>query len=213
MAVFITGDCHQQFDKLFFFAKKMSLTENDSIIILGDFGLCWRHDKKDFNQYVNEWENFEYKCNLYWLQGNHENYKIIEKLPIENNMRKCSDHIYMLERGQVYNFDNKRCLVMGGADSVDKFRRTEGLNWWRQEQISEEDVVAALSHESLDFDYVFSHAAPASIVKEYKSYLCTLNLDEDTIDRTSENRLDEIREKINFKQWRVWTLSSGYSFK
>lgn len=201
MGTFITGDCHQNFDKIFFFAEKMKLTIEDNIIVLGDMGLCWRHDKKDFNYYVNEWENFEYKCNLYWIDGNHENFKLIKTLPIENNMRKCSEHIHMLIRGQVYNFEGKRCLAIGGADSVDKFRRTEGLSWWKDEQITEEDVTAAVGHKSLDFDYVFSHAAPASIVDDYKIYLCQLQLDEDGVDKTSENRLEDIKNKITFKHW------------
>lgn len=201
MGTYITGDCHQQFDKLFFFAEKMNLTEKDNIIVLGDMGLCWRHDKQDFNYYIKEWENFENKCNLYWVDGNHENFKLISLLPIENNMRKCSDHIHMLMRGQTYYFEGKKCLAMGGADSIDKHRRTEGLSWWPQEQITNEDIEKVNSEH---FDYVFSHCCPTSIFNEYKAYLCTLNNvvdDADPAIHVSENKLEQLKNFIEFDNW------------
>lgn len=199
--VFISGDAHGNFDKIYNFARKMQLSINNSIIILGDMGLCWRRDMQDFHYNTQLWESFKYKCKLFWLEGNHENYDIIQKLPKENNMRKCSDNIYMLERGQVYNFEGKKILTIGGADSVDKFRRIKHLSWWEQEQISDKDVAAALTHKNEKLDYVFSHAAPAAIVDKYKYILCQLSLDEDTIDHTSENQLEILRQNLSFEHW------------
>lgn len=199
--VFISGDAHGNFDKIYNFARKMQLSTNDSIIILGDMGLCWRKDMQDFHYNTQLWESFKYKCKLFWLEGNHENYDIIQKLPEENNMRKCSDNIYMLERGQVYDFEGKKILTIGGADSVDKFRRIRHLSWWEQEQISDEDVAAALAYKNEKLDYVFSHAAPAAIVDKYKYILCQLSLDEDAIDHTSENQLEILRQNLNFEHW------------
>lgn len=66
MAVFISGDCHQKFDKIEFFAKRMELNENDYVIILGDMGLFWRHDKKDANAFISYFEK-NYKFNLYFI--------------------------------------------------------------------------------------------------------------------------------------------------
>lgn len=199
--VFISGDTHGNFEKIYNFARKMKLSIDDSIIILGDMGLCWRKNMQDFYYNIQLWENFEYKCNLFWLEGNHENYDIIQKLPKEGNMRKCSNSIYMLERGQVYNFEGKKILTIGGADSIDKFRRVKHLSWWEQEQINDEDVVAALAHKSEKLDYIFSHAAPAAIVDKYKYILCQLPLDEDTVDRTSENKLEILRQNLSFEKW------------
>ena len=36
MALFAVGDCHGNFIKIFHFADKMNLSQNDGIIILGD---------------------------------------------------------------------------------------------------------------------------------------------------------------------------------
>lgn len=69
MAVYVTGDKHQRFDSLWFFADRMKLTEQDYIIVLGDMGLFWRHDKKDANEIIKYFEK-NYKFNLYFIDGN-----------------------------------------------------------------------------------------------------------------------------------------------
>lgn len=53
MATFITGDKHGDLTEILNFIKKMKLSENDNIIVLGDMGLLWRRDKKDFNYNIN----------------------------------------------------------------------------------------------------------------------------------------------------------------
>ena len=81
--IYITGDTHGYFTR--FSAKRlrkagMELTQEDYIIICGDFGLCWAEDK-----------TFEYHCKnfaekpytILWVQGNHENYDMIGEYPLE----------------------------------------------------------------------------------------------------------------------------------
>ena len=41
MAIFLKGDTHGDISVVVNFIEKMNLGENDSIIILGDFGLLW----------------------------------------------------------------------------------------------------------------------------------------------------------------------------
>ena len=47
MGVYVRGDIHGKFDEILSFRDKMQLNKQDSIIILGDAGICWRNDKKD----------------------------------------------------------------------------------------------------------------------------------------------------------------------
>lgn len=81
--IYIMGDTHGDFAR--FSAKRlrrvgMELTQEDYIIICGDFGLCWAKDK-----------TFEYHCKnfaekpytILWVQGNHENYDMIGEYPLE----------------------------------------------------------------------------------------------------------------------------------
>ena len=83
--IYVTGDCHGNFHR---FAKKQLnklpfiLTENDYVIICGDFGLLW--NKKD--------KEFEYNCKwlsslpftILFCEGNHEGFwwMNIRKMPI-----------------------------------------------------------------------------------------------------------------------------------
>ena len=81
--IYVTGDTHNRFTR---FSNKrmrahgMELTEKDYVIVCGDFGLCWSWDK-----------TFEYNCDnfsgkkytILWVQGNHENYDMIEEFPVE----------------------------------------------------------------------------------------------------------------------------------
>ena len=98
MAVYVTGDCHGQFDKIYKFADRMKLTEEDYVIVLGDMGLFWRHDKKDANPNIKYFEE-NYNFNLYFIDGNHENFTLLNRLEEdENRMGYVSEHIRHLKR-------------------------------------------------------------------------------------------------------------------
>lgn len=99
----------------------MELTQEDYIIICGDFGLCWAKDK-----------TFEYHCKnfaekpytILWVQGNHENYDMIGEYPLEEwhggKVRHIiRDKVILLERGQVFEIEGKSFFAFGGASSHD----------------------------------------------------------------------------------------------
>lgn len=202
MAVYVTGDKHQRFDSLWFFADRMKLTEQDYIIVLGDMGLFWRHDKKDANEIIKYFEK-NYKFNLYFIDGNHENFKLLNALEEdENHMGYVSEHIRHLKRGRTYNIDGKKILALGGADSVDKLRRTPGLSWWEEETITDDDI--ARVDNGVHYDYILSHCCPLSIFNNNKPYLCTLGNIVDNSDpelHKSENKLEQVLNFIEFDKW------------
>ena len=66
MAVYVCGDRHGEFNELLTFADRMQLGINDCIIVLGDMGLFWRHDKQDAKSFINFFEE-NYKFNLYFI--------------------------------------------------------------------------------------------------------------------------------------------------
>lgn len=122
--IYVTGDTHGDFKR---FSKKnlekqhITLTDNDYIIVCGDFGLCWANNA-----------TFEYNCELFskkpytilWVQGNHENYDMIEEFPIElwrggKARHIVRDKVILLERGQVFEIDGKTFFAFGGAASHD----------------------------------------------------------------------------------------------
>lgn len=199
MATYITGDCHQKFDKIYNFIFKMKLNENDNIIVLGDMGLFWRYDKQDSDMIIDFYEDM-FKCNLYFIDGNHENFELLKRIPIIDDLGigKVSKHIFYIPRGTIMDFENKKCLFIGGADSLDKGRRTENLSWWKDEQITQENID---SIPAAHYDYVFSHCCPRSVLENDKAILTDPRFDQDVIDHTSEDKLEELKNKITFDKW------------
>lgn len=199
MATFLRGDIHGNLFEIIDFINRFNLGKNDNIIILGDCGIAWRKDKKDLIQNIKLWNECGNGVKLYFIDGNHENFNILNSLPIENNMGKIADNIYHLRRGQVYEFENKKILVCGGADSIDKYRRIENFTWWKEEAISQEtidDIPAG------HYDYVLTHCCPRSVFEKNKIYLSTLQfLDENKINHNSEDMLEQLKNKITFDHW------------
>lgn len=199
MATFLKGDIHGNLFEIIDFINRFNLGKNDNIIILGDCGIAWRKDRKDLDQNIKLWNECGNGVKLYFIDGNHENFNILNSLPIENNMGKIANNIYHLRRGQVYEFENKKILVCGGADSIDKYRRIENFTWWKEETISQEtidDIPAG------HYDYVLTHCCPRSVFEKNKIYLSTLQfLDENKINHSSEDMLEQLKSKITFDHW------------
>jgi hypothetical protein len=131
----------------------------------------------------------------------------------ENHMGYVSEHIRYLKRGRRYNIGGKDILALGGADSVDKYRRTEGLSWWADETISDEDVSRV---EAGHYDYVLTHCCPLSVFKANKPYLCTLGniVDDDNPElHQSENKLEQVLNFIDFKHWWFRSLSCRPTYR
>lgn len=199
MATFLKGDIHGNLFEVIDFINRFDLGKNDNIIILGDCGIAWRKDKKDLIQNIKLWNECGNGVKLYFLDGNHENFNILNSLPIENNMGKIADNIYHLRRGQVYEFENKKILVCGGADSIDKYRRVESFTWWKEETISQETIDGIPAGH---YDYILTHCCPRSIFEENKIYLSTLQfLNENKINHNSEDMLEQLKDKITFDHW------------
>lgn len=199
MATFLKGDIHGNLFEIIDFINRFNLGKNDNIIILGDCGIAWRKDKKDLDQNIKLWNECGNGVKLYFIDGNHENFNILNSLPIENNMGKIADNIYHLRRGQVYEFENKKILVCGGADSIDKYRRIENFTWWKEEAISQETIDDIPTGH---YDYVLTHCCPRSVFEKNRIYLSTLQfLDENKINHSSEDMLEQLKNKITFDHW------------
>ena len=196
--IYITGDTHGDFLR---FSKKSikkqekELTEQDYVIVCGDFGLCWTKNRI-----------FEHNCEVFsrkkytilWVQGNHENYDALEKFPVTEwnggNVQYISDNIIHLMRGQVYTIDGRKIFTMGGASSHDKERRKEGFSWWASELPTEEELESARKNLVLAenrVDYIFTH--------------CAGNRMQNIVSPEKErNRLTDFLdslENISFKEW------------
>lgn len=79
-------------------------------------------------------------------------------------IEKNHPNILFAKDGEVFDFDDVKAIVIGGAYSVDKFYRLErGWNWWKNEQPSAEIKQATenkLSELGNQVDVVLSHTCP-----------------------------------------------------
>ncbi len=168
--VFICGDTHggQIGD-----AKKLTsknwkegttLTKQDYLIILGDFGYIWNVNEPNKEELYNyRWFN-EKPWTTLFLDGNHENFNRIERLP-EVNMfggivGKLTDSIYHLKRGEVYTINGIKLFTFGGGTSIDKIDRIEYISWWSQEDPTDAEFkhgLETLKAHNNKVDIILSH--------------------------------------------------------
>ena len=104
--------------------------------------------------------------------------------------------------GEVYNFNGYRCIVIGGAYSVDKhYRLAHGWHWWPDEQPDETvkaAVEARLAALHWNIDIVLSHTCP----RKYEPTEVFLSgLDQSSVDKSTEDWLDSIEDRLDYKKW------------
>lgn len=172
--VFVTGDTHGKWIhrlNMESFPEQREMTKDDYVIICGDFGL---------------WDNLkEEKYNLDWLEnrsfttlfvsGNHENYDILDSLPVEEwhggKVNFIRPSVIHLMRGQVFDIEGCSFFTFGGASSHDisagilepddpDFKRKKKeldkdpfalyrinhVSWWERELPSEEEMLEGLKN-------------------------------------------------------------------
>jgi hypothetical protein len=215
MAVLFSGDFHANArDEINFISKntlikkyKQQLYEKINYqIILGDAGFLWPGNEKtdayNFNQLA------ERPFPVLYVVGNHEPVFGRTDLPevdigLGENVvlvNKEKPFVAYLKRGKIYNIENHRFLVLGGALSIDKSYRTAGRSWWKQEYWSDDEKagIFSLLENEKSFDYTLSHTGPSRINRAIN------NVDSSFVPKIKDevSALNEmIDEKITCRQW------------
>ena len=207
--IFITGDTHRELDIHTInpreFVEGRTLTRDDYVIICGDFGCIW--DGGSGDRFWLNWLESE-GWNTLFIDGNHENFDKLNSYPVETwrggKVHKIRRNIIHLMRGEVYCVEENTIFVMGGGYSIDKYRRTEGVSWWRREMPSEEEyhnAIMNLERVGNHVDYIITHTAPSETVY-YLSTLRSLGIKNDVVqEQPLTSFLDEIQRKTTYKQW------------
>lgn len=228
--IYITGDTHGDFrrftTKRFPFLKEM--TKDDIVMAAGDFGLILDKDESSPNEkHKIKWLNAK-PFTTVPVDGNHENFDRLfsefSLVPFHGGMAyKISDSIYMLKRGEIYEFEGKLFWIMGGAETHDTehflskdgpggirhynsvvkvfnrtntFFRTIGEDWWPQEMPTKEEMehgLKRLEEVNWKVDYVITHCAPTSLFKP----LNAVGMEPNEL----TDFFDEISNKLEFKKW------------
>ncbi|MCM1048531.1 MAG: metallophosphoesterase [Clostridiales bacterium] len=203
---YVTGDCHGDFNKIDFFCRWRQTCRKDFMIILGDSGINYWADSSDRKT----------KCmisklpiSFFVVHGNHE--ARASELDFYQEKSWHGGIVYYEEKfpnilfakdGEIYDFNGKKGIVIGGAYSVDKnFRIDAGLPWYENEQPSAE-IKAYVETKLKDcgwmVDFVFSHTCPSSLEPQdmYLEYI-----DQSKVDKTTEEWLERIHSRLQYKMW------------
>jgi len=183
MSILLSGDFHDDARGELAFLTREYLLEryNDELfreinyhIILGDSGFLWPGQDQREALILEKLSKrpFPVLCVI----GNHEpvlgrpdlpeiDIGIGEKVILANEKNPL---LVFLKRGKVYNIENLKFLVLGGALSIDKMFRIPNLSWWEKEYWTEEEKAElfALLEKDNSFDFVLSHTGPNKINKK-----------------------------------------------
>ena len=151
------------------------------------------------------WNQFGLKnkdTKIYWCDGNHEDHwDLIEERNHIKAPCEMMPNVYYMKRGSVLQLPDKRnILFMGGADSVDKRRRTLGQDWFPEELITQSNVH---NLPEVDIDIVISHTCPLEFHEELikKGFWADKQVYLDRIKDPSAHALSYILYKYKPKLW------------
>ena len=204
--IYITGDTHRDFTRILFLTYQNKTTIDDIIIILGDAGInfCDKATDDSLKKQLSQ-EPITFFC----IHGNHE--KRPQTINTYKEKQFKGGTVYYEEEypnllfakdGEIYNFNNKKVLVIGGAYSVDKeYRQTLGYGWWEDEQPSQEikdRIFETIKKNNNKVDIVLSHTCPYKYLP-YEVFIP--GIDQSTVDQSTEKFLDDIENTLNYKKW------------
>ena len=202
--VFLTGDIHGDPSRVIAFSERNDLTENDTIIILGDVGANYYMNRRDS---LIKTELDDIGVDILCIHGNHEirpsnisSYHLREwnggKVWIEDEY----PHLIFAKDGEIYNIEGNRYIAIGGAYSVDKhYRLAMNYGWWEDEQPSDEIkkyIEKQLSENRINV--VLSHTCP---LKYEPTEVFLSQIDQSKVDKSTEIWLDKIESSIEYMAW------------
>lgn len=200
--IYLTGDTHGNFKRIKRFCEENHTNVDDILIVLGDNGVNFTGGARD------KWLKTSlanYPITFFLIRGNHDrrpsSLKTISKVSKFGNECYTEEYsnIYYGIDGKQYLFDEKKCLVIGGAYSVDKFYRLEYCPdaWFANEQLSEVEMKKIIDDVSgKKYDFVLTHTAPEQMIP-YESLPMRLT----GIDKSMEYFFDKLHGNITYKKW------------
>lgn len=204
--IYFTGDTHGRFERVEAFCERFQTKRDDVLIILGDAGINFSGGMRDRLK-----KGFleELPITLFCIHGNHEQrpgtidtYKEMVWHGGVMYYEEEYPHLLFAKDGEVFDFDGKKTIVIGGAYSVDKeVRLMYGDGWWPDEQPSAEiraEVERQLDKLGWKVDVVLSHTTP---LKYEPIEVFLKGIDQSKVDKTTEIWLDGIEDRLDYGKW------------
>ncbi len=203
--LYFTGDIHGDINRFCRLGEERQYTlgAEDYLVVCGDFGfLFYPQGTMGYLQQQNELDELAtLPYTILWVDGNHENFDLLETYPRETwhggRIHRIRKNVFHLMRGEVYDIDGVKLFSMGGAYSIDKYMRTEGLSWWARELPSNDEYRTATQslHEvKHSVDVIVSHTAPREVIMR-------MGYRFDVHDAELTGFLEWVMHEVKYKRW------------
>lgn len=151
----------------------------------------------------------ELENTFFIIRGNHE----ADALNVEGYNEKIWNggivyyqedypNLLFAKDGEIYTFNDKKVFVCGGAYSVDKhYRLLNHYRWFHNEQPDDdikERCEENLKAQNYTVDFILTHTCPFKYIPR-EMFLS--GIDQNTVDNSTEQWLDNIEEKVQYKKW------------
>lgn len=218
--IWLTGDTHGEWIhrvNMASFYEQKEMSKNDYVIILGDFGIWSDSKQQRYNLKWLEERNFT----TLFIDGNHENYDVLDAYPVEEwhggKVHFISPSVIHLMRGQVYNIDGLTFFTFGGGashdiqdgvleiddprikewrDDPDKMYRINHVSWWDREMPSKEEMdegIKNLAEHNNKVDFILTHCTSSSV----QALLSQGFYEPDQL----TNYFEELKDNVDYGHW------------
>jgi hypothetical protein len=160
----LAGDSHGDFRHFSYLIERAKSEGCDGILHCGDLG--YYPNIPEFAHHLELLDRWLQAADLwlYFVDGNHEAHWNLRALPREGPFtRTAYKRIVHIPRGARWTWHGIRYLGLGGAYSIDKEKRTLGLDWFPEEQLSQAEIYRILQAPPGGVDVIIAHDCPAGI--------------------------------------------------
>ena len=135
------------------------------ILHLGDFGIWPDAAGRAYLAHVSA-ALAAVDAGLWFVDGNHEDFPLLGRLAREgaatpDGREVIGSQLFHLPRGYRWGWHDRRWLACGGGVSLDRAQRTEGVDWWPQEEITDAQEAAVIAGGPADV--LASHDCPSGV--------------------------------------------------
>jgi len=156
--ILLVGDTHANAEWTCRVIDRAARLDVDLVLQLGDFGYWPNFQHGRYFMDMVEQSLGEYDIPLWFIDGNHEDHLSLKSVECTTEPVPITDHVTYVPRGTRWVWGDTRWLAIGGATSVDRFLRREGVDWFAQEALSvAQEAAIADAGQS---DVVVAHDAP-----------------------------------------------------
>lgn len=159
MKVLMVGDVHMDLYNILNCIELAASLNCEKILAVGDFGY-WTHTAKG-RKFISELSKHakQFGVLVHFIKGNHDNHDYLGAYA-NGSITEVAPNLYFHQNLSQWTWGEYSFIALGGAFSVDGYKRIYGVSKWHNEELSYAEVYAC---DGLSADIVISHDCPDSV--------------------------------------------------